>query len=141
MNKIIVLEDKFLGFADENGKTYIKNYFENLKIAAHVGVYFQDLSYEDALAKAKQQGRKLFIDCYTTWCGPCKYMSETVFKQEKVGDFLNLNFICLKYDMEKGEGPELAKKFGVRAYPTFVIVNPDGTIVINLLAVAKANNS
>ena len=99
-----------------------------MKIAAHVGVYFQDLSYEDALAKAKQQGRKLFIDCYTTWCGPCKYMSETVFKQEKVGDFLNLNFICLKYDMEKGEGPELAKKFGVRAYPTFVIVNPDGTI-------------
>ncbi|HAP19223.1 MAG TPA: thioredoxin family protein, partial [Butyricimonas virosa] len=73
LNKIIVLEDKFLGFADENGKTYIKNYFENLKIAAHVGVYFQDLSYEDALAKAKQQGRKLFIDCYTTWCGPCKY--------------------------------------------------------------------
>ena len=128
LNKIIVLEDKFLGIADENGKTYIKNYFENLKIAAHVGVYFQDLSYEDALAKAKQQGRKLFIDCYTTWCGPCKYMSETVFKQEKVGDFLNLNFICLKYDMEKGEGPELAKKFGVRAYPTFVIVNPDGTI-------------
>ena len=55
-------------------------------------------------------------------------MSETVFKQEKVGDFLNLNFICLKYDMEKGEGPELAKKFGVRAYPTFVILNTDGTV-------------
>ena len=30
--------------------------------------------------------------------------------------------------MEKGEGPELAKKFGILAYPTFVIVNPDGTI-------------
>lgn len=128
LNKIIVLEDKFLGFADERGKAYIKNYFENLKIAAHVGVYFQDLSFEDALAKAKEQGRKLFIDCYTTWCGPCKYMSETVFKKEKIGDFLNQNFICLKYDMEKGEGPELAKKFGVRAYPTFIIMNPDGTI-------------
>lgn len=128
LNKIIALEGKFLSIADENGKSFITNYFESLKIAAHVGVYFQDLSYEEALKKAKQQGRKLFIDCYTTWCGPCKYMSETVFKQEKIGDFLNQNFICLKYDMEKGEGPELAKKFGVRAYPTFIIVNPDGTI-------------
>ncbi len=128
LNKIIALEGKFLSIADENGKSFITNYFESLKIAAHVGVYFQDLSYEEALKKSKQQGRKLFIDCYTTWCGPCKYMSETVFKQEKIGDFLNQNFICLKYDMEKGEGPELAKKFGVRAYPTFIIVNPDGTI-------------
>ena len=128
LNKIIALEGKFLSIADENGKSFITNYFESLKIAAHVGVYFQDLSYEEALKKSKQQGRKLFIDCYTTWCGPCKYMSETVFKQEKIGDFLNQNFICLKYDMEKGEGPELAKRFGVRAYPTFIIVNPDGTI-------------
>ena len=128
LNKIIALEGKFLSIAVENGKSFITNYFESLKIAAHVGVYFQDLSYEEALKKSKQQGRKLFIDCYTTWCGPCKYMSETVFKQEKIGDFLNQNFICLKYDMEKGEGPELAKKFGVRAYPTFIIVNPDGTI-------------
>ncbi|MFR5658345.1 MAG: thioredoxin domain-containing protein [Butyricimonas faecihominis] len=32
---------------------------------------------------AKQQGRKLFIDCYTTWCGPCKYMSETVSNKRK----------------------------------------------------------
>ena len=128
LNKIIALEDKLMNCVEENGKDYIKNYFESLKIAAHVGVYFQDLSYEEALAKAKKLGRKLFIDCYTSWCGPCRYMAETVFKQEKVGDFLNQNFICLKYDMEKGEGPELGKKFGVRAYPTFVIVNPDGTI-------------
>ena len=128
LNSFIALENKCLSITPENGKNSIKKYFENLKIAAHVGVYFQELSYEEALEKAMSQKRKLFIDCYTTWCGPCKYMSETVFKQEKIGDFLNKNFICLKYDMEKGEGPELAKKFGVRAYPTFVIVNPDGTI-------------
>ncbi len=126
--RIVALGDKFIANSPENGKAYMTNFFEKFKVAAHVGVYFYELSYEDALKMAKQQGRKLFIDCYTTWCGPCKYMSETVFKQEKVGDFLNQNFICLKYDMEKGEGPELAKKFGVRAYPTFVIVNPDGTI-------------
>ena len=116
--RIVALGDKFIANCPENGKAYMTNFFEKFKVAAHVGVYFYELSYEDALKMAKQQRRKLFIDCYTTWCGPCKYMSETVFKQENVGDFLNQNFICLKYDMEKGEGPELAKKFGVRAYPT-----------------------
>lgn len=30
--------------------------------------------------------------------------------------------------MEKGEGPELGKKFGVRAYPTFLILRPDGSV-------------
>ena len=55
-------------------------------------------------------------------------MSNTVFPQEKMGDYMNPKFICVKYDMEKGEGPELAKKFGVRAYPTFVILNTDGTV-------------
>ena len=55
-------------------------------------------------------------------------MSETVFKQEKVGDFLNLNFICLKYDMEKEKVPNWQRNSESSAYPTFVIVNPDGTI-------------
>ena len=97
--RIVALGDKFIANSPENGKAYMTNFFEKFKVAAHVGVYFYELSYEDALKMAKQQGRKLFIDCYTTWCGPCKYMSETVFKQENVGDFLNQNFICLKYDL------------------------------------------
>ena len=46
---------------------------------------------------------------------------------------MNPKFICVKYDMEKGEGPELAKKFGVRAYPTFVILNTDGTVRLSLI--------
>ena len=85
------------------------------------------LTFAQALAKAKETRRMLFIDCYTSWCGPCKMMTEQIFPQEKVGDFMN-QFVCVKYDMEKGEGPELAKKFGVQAYPTFVILNPDGTL-------------
>ena len=136
--RIVELGDKFIANSPENGKEYLKSFFEKFKVAAHVGVYFYELSYEDALKMAKRQGRRLFIDCYTSWCGPCKYMSETVFKQEEVGDFLNQNFICLKFDLEKGEGPELAKKFGVRAYPTFVIVNPDGTIRHKLVGGGEA---
>lgn len=127
--RIAALGDKFIeNAAPGREKTYLETVFEGFKIAAHTGIYFQELTYEQALEKAKQQRKRLFIDCYTSWCGPCQYMANKVFTQENVGDFFNKNFICVKYDMEKGEGPELGKKFGVRAYPTFVIVNPDGSI-------------
>ncbi|MCQ4872311.1 thioredoxin family protein [Butyricimonas paravirosa] len=125
LKRVLTLEDKFLSIYPG---IHTKNFFEDVKSVASTGVYFQDLSYKEALKKAKAQKCKLFIDCYTSWCGPCKKMAEEVFKQENVGNYLNENFICLKYDMEKGEGPELEKKFGVYAYPTFVIVNPDETI-------------
>ena len=97
-------------------------------IAFGQGVNFEHITFDEALAKAKAENKLVFMDCYTSWCGPCKYMTETIFPQEKAGEFFNPKFVCVKYDMEKGEGPELAKRFGVRAYPTFLILRPDGTV-------------
>lgn len=87
---------------------------------------FQELSFKDALAKAKAENKLVFVDCYTTWCGPCKIMTERILPLLKVGDYLNARFVCLQIDMEKGEGPELAREYGVDAYPTFLVVLPDG---------------
>lgn len=112
---------------DKYAKEYWNDILYSFQKKAHVGTMFEELTFEQALEKAKKMRSMLFIDCYTSWCGPCKMMTSKVFPQEKVGDFMN-QFICVKYDMEKGEGPELAEKFGVRAYPTFVILNWDGTL-------------
>ena len=57
------------------------------------------------------------MDCYTSWCGPCKYMTGTIFPQEKAGEFFNPKFVCVKFDMEKGEGPELGKKIWSQSLP------------------------
>lgn len=84
-------------------------------LLAQHGVNFRDLSYEQALAQAKQENKLLFIDCYTEWCGPCKKMMNEVFPQKAAGDFFNPRFVSVKFDMEKGEGKELSKKFGVHA--------------------------
>ena len=92
------------------------------------GTDFRDLAYADALAVAKAEGKLLFVDCYTAWCGPCRQMAEKVFPQKEAGDYFNPRFVCVKYDMEKGEGGELAKQWEVRAFPTFLIIRPDGTI-------------
>ena len=85
-------------------------------------------TFQQILDQAKAEGKPVFIDCYTSWCGPCKHMATVVFPQKEAGDYFNSKFVCWKVDMEKGEGPELAKKYDVAAYPTFLIVNSDGSL-------------
>lgn len=80
---------------------------------------------EQASAKAKAEGKLIFLDCFTTWCGPCKMMARDVFPQEKVGAYMNPRFVNLKIDMEGTYGAPLAKKLQITAYPTFVIFNAD----------------
>ena len=72
----------------------------------------------------------MFIDFYTSWCGPCKMMMKNVFPLKEVGDYLNARFVCVKIDAEKGEGPELAKRYKVKAYPTFVAIDPDEEVLM-----------
>lgn len=93
------------------------------------GIEFFHGSYEEALEESKSQGKLIFIDAYAEWCGPCKRMAATVFKEDKVGEFYNQNFINMKIDMEKGEGPKLARKLGVRAYPSFFFLDEKGAVV------------
>ncbi|WP_292266965.1 thioredoxin family protein [Butyricimonas sp.] len=95
---------------------------------AQEGVKFEELTFQEALEKAKAENRWIFLDAYTSWCGPCKMMAEKVFTRAEAGDFFNIHFVNVKYDMEKGEGPALAKKLGIGAYPTFVLIKPDGTV-------------
>ena len=59
----------------------------------------------------------------------CKRMAKDVFTDEEVGKFYNKNFINLKIDMEKGEGPQLASKYRVSSYPTFLFIDDKGAVV------------
>jgi len=93
------------------------------------GIDFFHGSFQEALKKADQEGKLIFMDAYTSWCGPCRRMSANVFPDETVGEFYNANFINMKVDMEKGEGPELSTKYGVRSYPTFLYIGSDGKVV------------
>ena len=92
------------------------------------GVDFRDLTFQQALEQARKENKLVFMDCYTSWCGPCKSMLNNVFTLPEAGEFMNAAFVCVKFDMEKGEGIELRKQFQVRAYPTFFMIRPDGTV-------------
>lgn len=108
-------------------------------VLAQQGVNFEPISFSEVLVKAKAENRWIFLDAYTVWCGPCKQMADKVFTLEQVGEFFNENFINVKYDMEKGEGPELAKRLGVGAYPTFVLLKPDGSLHQKLVGGMEAD--
>lgn len=93
---------------------------------ANEGIIFFEGRFNEALAKAKEQNKLVFLDCYTTWCGPCKWMAANVFTNDTVADYFNKTFICYKQDMEKGEGVDVAKMYTVRNYPTYLWVDPNG---------------
>lgn len=94
-----------------------------------VGIKFTEGSWAAILKKAKAEKKIVFLDAYTTWCGPCKLLQKNVFTKPEVGALFNQKFINVKVDMESGEGPKLARKYPLEGYPTLFFINPDGEIV------------
>jgi thiol-disulfide isomerase/thioredoxin len=91
-------------------------------------IAFEHADFATVCAKAKSENKLVFIDFYTSWCGPCKHMAETVFKQDNVGQYMNSHFISYKVDAEKGEGKTLANRYQVRIYPTYLFLDDKGAV-------------
>ena len=92
------------------------------------GIEFEHGSWKEVLEKAKQTNKPIFVDVYTSWCGPCKKMSKDIFPLAEVGKVYNANFVCYQIDAEKGEGIQIAKKYEVMSYPTYLFIKADGTL-------------
>ena len=100
-----------------------------IPVNAEEGIQFFKGTFSEALVQANEQHKLLFVDCFTTWCGPCKWMSANVFTDKAVSSSFNKNFICLELDMEKGEGLIIAKKYSVKNYPTYLWIDQEGNQV------------
>lgn len=93
------------------------------------GIEFFHGTWAEALEKAKEEEKPLFVDCYTTWCGPCKRMAKMIFTQEAVGDAFNDNYINVKLDMETKDGRKFGSKYPVSAYPTLYFIDTKGEVL------------
>lgn len=104
------------------------------------GIDFSGLTFEEAKTKAIENDQLIFVDAYTTWCGPCKQMAATSFKDEEVSSLFNEKFINLKIDCEEeSEGAQFAKDYKIKAYPTLLIINGEGTVVKRVIGYHTAS--
>ena len=102
-------------------------------------VQFETASYFELL-EGQELDRPIFIDVYTTWCGPCKQMDKTTFQDESVGTLLNDNFICLKWDADDVKYRADARRLGVNAYPTYLFLDPTGKLISSPSGYRDATN-
>lgn len=86
------------------------------------GISFEQGSWATVKAKAAKEKKLIYLDIFTTWCGPCKMMARNYFPKKEAGDFYNKHFINYQLDAEKDEGLEVAKTYHVTGYPTNLFI-------------------
>ena len=109
-------------------------------LAFSQGIQFEHGTWKEVLQKAQQTDKPIFIDVYTSWCGPCRMMSQNVFPLVEVGKAYNTNFICYQVDAEKGDGIEIAGKYEVKTFPTYLFLKADGERFYNALGAMETTN-
>lgn len=95
---------------------------------AEAGITFFEGTFNQALAQADKDKKLIFLDIYAVWCGPCKRLKATTFKDQAIGDYFNQRFVSIAIDGEKGEGVALAQKLQLTAYPTLYILDAKGNV-------------
>ncbi|HPF11067.1 MAG TPA: thioredoxin family protein [Flavobacteriaceae bacterium] len=111
------------------------------------------MSMNEALAAQAKNPKKIFVDVYTIWCGPCKMLDKNTFSNPDVASFVNKNFYAVKFNAEgdetisyqgksysnPGYDPSKAMKrnsshqfsrfMGVNAYPTMLFIDETGNLI------------
>lgn len=99
----------------------------------------EGLSWPDIVAKAKMEEKVIFVDCYATWCGPCKEMDAQVYVNPRVTSLLNNKFLCVKIQMDStsndpisarklfSTAKEFEKLYKINSLPTFLFFSPEGS--------------
>jgi thioredoxin-related protein len=103
------------------------------------------LSWEQIKQKAKAENKYIFIDAYTTWCGPCKMMDKYVYPNDTVSDFFNQHFIAVKAQMDQTDRDEqiiknwyydaqsIEREYAVTAYPSLIFLSPQSTMLYKIV--------
>ncbi len=98
----------------------------------------QWMSYDAGLQKAAKENKHVFIDFTAKWCGYCKKMDRETFSKAEVISMINDNFVPVRVDGDSQQELDIdgykitesnltKQEFGVRGYPTFWFLKPDGT--------------
>jgi thioredoxin-related protein len=121
-------------------------------VMAQQGMKFEHgISWANIQAKAKAENKYIFMDAFTTWCGPCKHMAANIFPMATVGDFFNDKFINVKVQLDTtkndndevkswyADGHDIMTKYKVQAFPTYLFFSPEGKLVHRAVGASEAD--
>lgn len=100
--------------------------FGNSPLPGLTQIHFFPGTLAEAQQKARQEKKLLFVDFYTTWCGPCKLMDREVFTLPEIGRYFDEKYIACRIDAEKEADKSTLKKYDVQAFPCMVFMDADG---------------
>lgn len=104
-------------------------------------VYAKDweTDFNFALDRAKKDTKYVLLNFSgSDWCGWCKKLDAEVFKKYEFKQYVKNNFVCVLLDFPftkpqgeklKQQNKELAIKYGIRGYPTILILSPTGELI------------
>ena len=92
---------------------------------------FEEATLSEALALAGERDKVVFVDFFTTWCGPCKKLDQVTWKDERVVAWLAEHTVAVKIDAE--EDTQSSGRYEVQAFPSLVFLRPDGSEIDRLV--------
>lgn len=95
--------------------------------AADTTIVFRDIRHADLFETAKKEHKGVMLYFHFDGCGACVQMEKTAFKDAKVIDLFNQNFVNFEINTRKGEGIETNKIYNIQLHPTFIFFDQEGS--------------
>jgi thiol-disulfide isomerase/thioredoxin len=117
------------------------SYFFNAESQSQGIKFERGLTWEQIILKAKNESKFVFVDCYATWCKPCKEMDKQVFTDAAIEKLMSERFISVKIQMDSTKSDDknirklfptarqFEKLYNIAALPTFLFFSSDGKLV------------
>lgn len=106
---------------------------------AQKGLQFRDLTLSEALAKAKEENKLVFMEIHTDGCGACELMKAEVFPRSEMGEYFNDRFICVSYNTSRPENKYIRERFPTYYVPSFFLLDAGGNVKHKFVGAAVSN--
>ena len=73
---------------------------DNIESAENKESKIHWVSFEEVQVLMKESPKKIIVDVYTDWCGPCKLMMKNTFTNPKIIEYINENYYAVKWNAE-----------------------------------------